>query len=111
MTAAAPSDAQLARDLMGGSVDAFNRFVETYHDKLFRYSLSVCGQRQDAEEVAQETLLRVFESLDQLREPERLKAWVFRIAKNACLSGRSLNRCSRVEADNVRRVTGTRGSA
>jgi len=88
VTADAPSDAQLARDLMGGSQDAFNRFVETYHDKLFRYSFSVCGQRQDAEEVAQETLLRVFESLDQLREPERLKAWVFRIAKNACLMKR-----------------------
>src|SRR6516162_4653679 len=73
---------------MGGRQDAFDRFVETYHDKLFRYSFSVCGQRQDAEEVAQETLLKVFESLDQLREPERLKAWVFRIAKNACLMKR-----------------------
>ena len=29
----------------------------------------MCGQREDAEEVAQETLLKVFESFDQLREP------------------------------------------
>ena len=48
----------------------------------------MCGQREDAEEVAQETLLRVFQSLDRLREPERLKSWVFRIAKNACLMKR-----------------------
>ena len=48
----------------------------------------MCGQREDAEEVAQETLLRVFESLDQLREPEHVRAWVFRIAKNACLMKR-----------------------
>jgi RNA polymerase sigma-70 factor (ECF subfamily) len=73
---------------MNGSMDAFNRFVESYYSKLFRYSYSVCGHRQDAEEIAQETLLKVFESLDQLREPERLKAWVFRIAKNACLMKR-----------------------
>ena len=48
----------------------------------------MCGDREDAEEVAQETLLRVFESFDQLREPERVRAWVFRIAKNACLMKR-----------------------
>src|SRR5208337_4491162 len=48
----------------------------------------MCGHREDAEEVAQETLLKVFESFDQLREPERVRPWVFRIAKNACLMKR-----------------------
>jgi len=38
--------------------------------------------------VAQETLLKVFESFDQLRDPERVRQWVFRIAKNACLMKR-----------------------
>jgi RNA polymerase sigma-70 factor (ECF subfamily) len=38
--------------------------------------------------VAQETLLKVFENIDQLREPERVRPWVFRIAKNACLMQR-----------------------
>jgi RNA polymerase sigma-70 factor (ECF subfamily) len=48
----------------------------------------MCGHREDAEEVAQETLLKVFESFDQLREPARVRPWVFRIAKNACLMKR-----------------------
>lgn len=48
----------------------------------------MCGQREDAEEVAQDTLLKVFESFDQLREPERVRSWVFRIAKNYCLMKR-----------------------
>jgi len=48
----------------------------------------MCRQREDAEEVAQETLMRVFESIDQLREPARLKPWVFRIARNECLMKR-----------------------
>lgn len=73
---------------MAGSAQAFDQFVELYHGKLFRYSYTMCGQRDDAEEVAQETLLKVFESLHQLREPDRLKPWVFRIAKNACLMKR-----------------------
>jgi RNA polymerase sigma-70 factor (ECF subfamily) len=48
----------------------------------------MCGSPEDAEEVAQETLLKVFESFDQLREPERVRAWVFRIARNVCLMQR-----------------------
>src|SRR5512143_3153961 len=48
----------------------------------------MCGHREDAEEVAQETLLKVFENFGQLREPERVRPWVFRIAKNACLMKR-----------------------
>ena len=48
----------------------------------------MCGQPEDAEEVAQETLLKVFENFDQLREPERVRPWIFRIAKNACLMQR-----------------------
>ncbi len=84
----AQTDLELARELLGGSMDAFERFVSAYHDKIFRYSYAMCGQREDAEEIAQETLMKVFENLGQLREPERLKPWVFRIAKNACLMKR-----------------------
>jgi len=38
--------------------------------------------------VAQDALFKVFEKLDQLREPERIRPWVFRIARNACLMKR-----------------------
>ena len=48
----------------------------------------MCGHREDAEEVAQETLLKVFENIGQLHQPERVRPWVFHIAKNACLMKR-----------------------
>jgi RNA polymerase sigma-70 factor (ECF subfamily) len=82
------SDVALARDLMSGDLAAFDRFVDAYHTKLFRYVFTMCGHRDDAEEISQETLLKAFQSLAQLREPEHLKAWLFRIAKNACLMKR-----------------------
>ncbi len=62
--------------------------MEHFHAKIFHYSWLMCGQREDAEEVAQETLLNVFQNFDHLREPERVRPWVFRIAKNACLMKR-----------------------
>lgn len=78
----------LARQLLTGTPEAFDRFVEHFRTKIFHYSWLMCGHREDAEEVAQETLLKVFESFDQLREPERVRPWMFRIAKNACLMKR-----------------------
>lgn len=78
----------LARALSAGEPGAFERFVEHFRSKIFHYSWMMCGQPDDAEEVAQETLLKVFQNFDQLREPERVRAWIFRIAKNACLMQR-----------------------
>ncbi|HUJ22059.1 MAG TPA: sigma-70 family RNA polymerase sigma factor [Bryobacteraceae bacterium] len=79
---------ELARQLLDGKPEAFDRFVAHFRSKIFNYSRLMCGHREDAEEVAQETLLRVFENFGQLREPEHVRAWVFRIAKNACLMKR-----------------------
>jgi len=79
---------QLARDLMAGHAEAFDRFVEHFRAKIFQYSWLMCGHREDAEEVSQETLLRVFENFNQLRQPEHVRSWVLRIAKNFCLMKR-----------------------
>ena len=82
------NEVELARRLLAGDALAFERFVEHFRAKIFHYSWMMCGVREDAEEVAQETLLQVFESIEQLREPEKVRSWVFRIAKNACLTKR-----------------------
>jgi RNA polymerase sigma-70 factor (ECF subfamily) len=82
------TDLKLAERLLSGDPEGFDEFVESYRRKLFQYSFMMCGHREDAEEVAQETLLRVFSNLDQLRDPQSLKSWVFRIAKNECLMKR-----------------------
>lgn len=81
-------EAQLAKELLAGNPEAFDRFVARFRPRIFQYSWLMCGDREDAEEVAQETLLRVFESFDQLRDPASVRSWVFRIAKNACLMKR-----------------------
>lgn len=81
-------EAELALAWIAGDPGAFERFVDYFRGKVFHYSWLMCGHREDAEEVAQETLLKVFESGGQLREPQKVKSWVFRIAKNACLMKR-----------------------
>ena len=82
------AEAELAKQLITGEPGAFDRFVEYFRAKVFHYTWLMCRNREDAEEVAQDTLLKVFENFDRLREPERVRPWVFQIAKNACLMKR-----------------------
>jgi RNA polymerase sigma-70 factor, ECF subfamily len=46
----------------------------------FRVAFGLLRNREDAEDVAQETLLRAFRSFGRLRDPERLRAWIVRTA-------------------------------
>jgi RNA polymerase sigma-70 factor (ECF subfamily) len=82
------TETELARALAAGEPNAFERFVDHFRSKVFHYSWLMCGQPEDAEEVAQETLLKVFENFGQLCDPQRVRPWVFRIARNACLMQR-----------------------
>ncbi|MEO8430979.1 MAG: sigma-70 family RNA polymerase sigma factor [Acidobacteriota bacterium] len=75
-------EAQLARDLDG----AFERLVSEYQDRLFGFALRLCRNREDAEEVAQDSLVRAYRALktypaDRIRALS-LRAWLFRIALN-----------------------------
>jgi RNA polymerase sigma-70 factor, ECF subfamily len=85
--AAAPKnrEVELAALLLAGNREVFDEFVTVFRSKVFQYSLLMCGHREDAEEVAQDTLLKVFENFDQLQDARNVRAWVFCIAKNACL--------------------------
>lgn len=88
MAAQSKSDAELAVALLSGSEAAFTEFVNAFHSRISQYTFLMCGHREDAEEVAQETLLKVFENIDRLQNPVTVKSWVFRIARNECLMKR-----------------------
>jgi DNA-directed RNA polymerase specialized sigma24 family protein len=79
--------------LIAGEPEAFDRFVGHFRAKIFHYSWLMCRQREDAEEVAQETLLKVFENFDQQRRgcrasPQR----VYRVYRQEHLAVRGLKR-------------------
>jgi RNA polymerase sigma-70 factor (ECF subfamily) len=67
---------------------AFERFVARFGDDIFGFGLRMCGEREDARDVLQDTLLRAFTSLKDLRHPGAMRAWVYRVAANACLMKR-----------------------
>ena len=79
-------DAEIAevRRAMGGNAAARDRLFEQIYARILRYHRKLAtGNPALAEELTQETMVRLIRSFDQLREPERFVAWAFRIATNA----------------------------
>ncbi len=54
----------------------------------FSFSMKVCGHREDAEDTAQETLLRTVPELPQFESPEALAVWLYKVARSRCLMSR-----------------------
>jgi RNA polymerase sigma-70 factor (ECF subfamily) len=84
----AESDERLLERIRSDDPGAFDEFVGRYGEKIYRFGLRVCGEREDARDVFQETLIKVFESLKTLKEPRALRSWLYRVASNACLMKR-----------------------
>ncbi len=63
---------------------AIQELVETYEEGLYNFGIRMCGQKEDAEDIVQETFLSAFRYLEDFREEARLKNWLFKIAANAC---------------------------
>lgn len=79
------SDGELVREALSGQSGAYALLVHRWSARV----LAVCHGRvrnaAAAEDLAQETLLRAFRTLDSIREPERFGAWVCGIATRTCL--------------------------
>lgn len=62
----------------------FRKICERHRDRIFTFACYYLGNREDAEDVTQEILLRLWENWRSI-EPEGLPAWITRVARNACL--------------------------
>ena len=76
------SDAAVVRRVLGGDVEAYGILVERYFDHYVRFAAHLVGNREDAEEVVQDTFLRAYRALGRYEERERFGAWLLRILVN-----------------------------
>ena len=73
-------DALLAVRCQLGEADAFDELVRRFHPALATYARRLTGSDDAAADAVQEMWLRVIRALPRLREPQRLRAWLFGIA-------------------------------
>jgi len=62
----------------------FDSLTRQHKDVVYRQLIRVCGNREDAEDVLVEALLKAYRHLDQLRESAAFRTWLTQIAKRVC---------------------------
>lgn len=65
----------------------FEQTVRAYSADLYRYARWLCRDRHMAEDLVQEAFVRAWKSWAELRDPARVKAWLFTILRNECARG------------------------
>ncbi len=89
-------------ELKEGKPEAFDRLYKEFHLPLYRTALLILGNREDAEDVLQETFVTAYLHVRELRSAGSLKAWLFRIlTREAYRTGRRARREMPVEPENI----------
>ncbi len=76
----------LIRAFKEGNEQAFKKLFDKYHQKLYAYLFRLLDSKDDAEDIVQETFIKIWEKRDQFIEGYSFDAFLFKIAKNAFIS-------------------------
>jgi RNA polymerase sigma-70 factor (ECF subfamily) len=87
----ADTDVTLVSRCRSADGQAFNEIVHRYKDRVFAYVRRMVENREDAEDIAQETFVRVFTGLRSFENRASLPTWLYRIATNLCIDYRRRN--------------------
>jgi len=70
---------------MNDDLTAFGELVREYQDRIYNLCRYMLGNPEDAQDAAQDTFLKAFKGLRDLRPESSLYTWLYRIAVNTCL--------------------------
>jgi RNA polymerase sigma-70 factor (ECF subfamily) len=88
LQAAGADDASLIERTRGGEPEAFGELVTRYQDRLFNMLVRVCGETEEARDVAQEAFVQAFVKLESFQGKSAFYTWLYRIAQNTAISRR-----------------------
>ena len=80
--------AVLVREAATGDRAAMERLLVRAQEVAYRFSLLVCGHPEDAEDVMQDALLKTYQYVNRITEPEAFRTWLYTTVRNACLMKR-----------------------
>lgn len=84
----AASDAHLAEmveQARAGELDAFNELFSSYNTRICAYLARMVGNDEEGRDLAQETFLKAWSTLPEVRDPARFGSWLYRIATNVAI--------------------------
>lgn len=80
-----PTDAALVERVLAADRDAFAQVYDRYGGKLFDFAYAMLRHREDASDAVADSFILFAERLPQLRDPSRLRPWLYAITRSECL--------------------------
>lgn len=77
---------QLIENVLKGDTSSFSYFVERYQDMAYTIAFRICKNRQDAEDIVQESFVRAFHNLRTFKFTSKFSTWLYRIVYNTAIS-------------------------
>lgn len=105
-----PSDDRLMERISHGDEEAFEQLVERWQYQVFAFLIDMLGDREEAEDLTQETFLRLYDHAGRYRRQDRFRGWLLRIAGNlarSALRRRRILRWIRFEPERHDRMSTT----
>ena len=106
-TAGSPSDEELLTAARGGDAAALETLLVRYQPHLYRFGLRMCGNVEDAGDVAQESLISMARSLRDFRGDSSVSSWLYTIARRFCIKKRRRSKFAPPREDSLDTVEAT----
>ncbi len=71
--------------VLEGDTSAFSILVERYKDLIYTLALRMIKNREEAEEVSQDTFIKVYKSLSKFKGDSKFSTWIYKVTYNTCL--------------------------
>ena len=71
--------------ILNGDSQAFSKLVDDYKNLVYTIALRMLKNTEEAEEVAQDTFVKVFKSLKHFKGDSKFSTWIYRVTYNTCL--------------------------
>jgi RNA polymerase sigma-70 factor (ECF subfamily) len=86
------ADINNIKQILAGNSNAFSFIVDRHKNKAFNLAFRICGNREEAEEVSQDSFLKAYRSLASFKMQSSFATWLYRIVYNTAISNVRLKR-------------------
>jgi len=97
----AADEKDLVRRFQDGEPGAFEQLYTYYGDRVYRFCYRLCGHTADAEDLAQEVFIHLYQNLGSIESPAHLKFWLRRVTSHRCIDYARKQRMKTVSVDDA----------
>src|SRR5690554_4890402 len=94
-------DIYFIEKVLSGESNYFSNLVEKYKDIVFSIAIKILKNREDAEEMAQESFIKAYKSLQTFKGNAKFSTWLYRITYNTCISELRKRKVKFISTDEV----------